>query len=44
MQRDLARWLHLMADDTDGWVPQWFEFAFGLAQTSHATPPAFPTR
>lgn len=30
MQRDLARWLHLMAEDTDGWVPQWFEYAFGL--------------
>lgn len=30
MQRDLARWLQLMAEDTDGWVPQWFEFGFGL--------------
>ena len=30
MQRDLARWLQLMAEDPDGWVPQWFEFAFGL--------------
>ena len=30
MQRDLARWLHLMAEDPDGWVPQWFEFGFGL--------------
>ena len=30
MQRDLARWLHLVAEDPDGWVPQWFEFAFGL--------------
>ena len=28
MQRDLARWLNLMAEDTDGWVPQWFEFGF----------------
>jgi RecB family exonuclease len=30
MQRDLARWLQLMAEDPDGWVPQWFEFGFGL--------------
>jgi len=30
MQRDLARWLQLMAAGTDGWVPLWFEFAFGL--------------
>ena len=30
MQRDLARWLHLVAEDVDGWVPQWFEFGFGL--------------
>ena len=30
MRRDLARWVQLMAEDTDGWVPQWFEFAFGL--------------
>ena len=30
MQRDLARWLHLMAEGTEGWIPQWFEFGFGL--------------
>ncbi len=30
MQRDLTRWLHLVAGDTDGWVPQWFEFGFGM--------------
>ena len=30
MQRDLVRWLQLMAEDPDGWVPQWFELAFGL--------------
>ena len=31
MRRDLIRWTQLMAEDRDGWVPQWFEFAFGLA-------------
>ena len=30
MERDLARWVHMLADDPDGWVPQWFEFGFGL--------------
>ena len=30
LERDLARWMQLMAESTDGWVPQWFEYAFGL--------------
>jgi ATP-dependent helicase/nuclease subunit B len=30
MRRDLVRWVQLMAEDPDGWVPQWFELAFGL--------------
>jgi CRISPR/Cas system-associated exonuclease Cas4 (RecB family) len=30
MQRDLTRWTQMLAEDKDGWVPQWFEFAFGL--------------
>jgi RecB family exonuclease len=30
MQRDLGRWTQMLAEDKDGWVPQWFEFAFGL--------------
>jgi ATP-dependent helicase/nuclease subunit B len=30
MRRDLTRWTRLMATDADGWVPQWFEYAFGL--------------
>ena len=31
MQRDLGRWTQMLAEDKDGWVPQWFEFAFGLS-------------
>jgi ATP-dependent helicase/nuclease subunit B len=31
--RDLRRWVEMMASDTDGWVPQWFEYAFGLEQS-----------
>jgi ATP-dependent helicase/nuclease subunit B len=30
MRRDLVRWTQMLAEDTDGWVPHWFEFAFGL--------------
>jgi ATP-dependent helicase/nuclease subunit B len=30
MRRDLTRWARLMSADADGWVPQWFEYAFGL--------------
>jgi RecB family exonuclease len=30
MRRDLTRWVQLLASDADGWVPQWFEYAFGL--------------
>jgi len=29
--RDLRRWVELMAADPDGWIPQGFELAFGLA-------------
>ena len=32
MRRDLMRWATLMASDPDGWVPQWFEYAFGLPE------------
>jgi RecB family exonuclease len=32
MRRDLIRWAQLMSEDREGWVPQWFEFAFGLSQ------------
>jgi ATP-dependent helicase/nuclease subunit B len=31
LTRDLRRWVELMAADTDGWIPEWFELAFGLA-------------
>src|SRR4029450_6653225 len=31
MQRDLGRWTQMMAADKDCWVPQCFEFAFGLS-------------
>jgi RecB family exonuclease len=30
MRRDLVRWVQMTADAREGWVPQWFEFAFGL--------------
>jgi ATP-dependent helicase/nuclease subunit B len=30
MRRDLTRWVRLLATDADGWVPTWFEYAFGL--------------
>ena len=42
MQRDLARWLQLMAEGTDGWVPQWFEFAFGLPGDVGRDPASLP--
>jgi RecB family exonuclease len=32
MHRDLRRWVELMAGDRDGWVPHWFELAFGLEE------------
>ena len=28
--RDLRRWLELLAAEPDGWVPHYFEYAFGL--------------
>jgi hypothetical protein len=31
MLRDLTRWTQMMAEDREGWVPQWFEYAFGLS-------------
>lgn len=31
--RDLRRWVELMAADPDGWIPEWFELAFGLPPT-----------
>jgi ATP-dependent helicase/nuclease subunit B len=31
MLRDLGRWTQMLAEDKDGWVPQWFEYAFGLS-------------
>ena len=31
IERDLTRWMQLMAASPDGWVPQWFEYGFGLA-------------
>ena len=30
MGRDLHRWLETMVHDPEGWVPLWFEYAFGL--------------
>jgi RecB family exonuclease len=30
IRRDLSRWLQVLATDADGWVPTWFEYAFGL--------------
>lgn len=30
MRRDLGRWLEAVVRDPDGWVPRWFEYAFGL--------------
>jgi len=31
LARDLRRWVELMAADPDGWIPEWFELAFGLS-------------
>jgi ATP-dependent helicase/nuclease subunit B len=30
IRRDLTRWVQLLATHADGWVPAWFEYAFGL--------------
>jgi ATP-dependent helicase/nuclease subunit B len=42
IERDLGRWVQLMADDKDGWVPQWFEFAFGLPHDESRDPASLP--
>ena len=36
--RDLRRWLRRMADDGDGWVPRYFELAFGLPPSDERDP------
>lgn len=42
IRRDLARWLQLMAAAGDGWVPHWFEFAFGLPHDEGRDPASLP--
>ncbi len=40
--RDLRRWLELLAEEPDGWVPHYFEYAFGLGAGNGRDPASRP--
>jgi len=40
--RDLHRWLELLAEEPDGWVPHYFEYGFGLGTGDGRDPASRP--